>query len=64
MARSRLTGLTGLDLETAPSVCHACVWWQSRGRVRGRQGALDDPVEEEFGAFGTVYYGDEGRRSG
>ena len=28
---SRLAGLTGATLETAPSVCHACVWWQSRG---------------------------------
>ena len=31
MAPPRLTGLTKLTLETAPSVCHECVWWQSRG---------------------------------
>ena len=26
----RIAGLTGATLETAPSVCHECVWWQSR----------------------------------
>ena len=34
MAVTRLTGLTKLTLETAPSVCHECVWWQARGRRR------------------------------
>src|SRR6266704_91367 len=28
----RLAGLTKLTLETAPTVCHTCIWWQSRGR--------------------------------
>ena len=55
MAPPRLTGLTKLTLETAPSVCHACVWWQSRSTSR---------VEEEYGAFGTIYYGDDGRTLG
>ena len=27
-----LTGLTKLTLETAPTVCHECIWWQTRGR--------------------------------
>ena len=31
MTASRLAGLTGATLETVPSVCHGCVWWQSRG---------------------------------
>ena len=26
-----IVGLTGATLETTPSVCHECVWWQSRG---------------------------------
>ena len=28
---TRLAGLTGATLETAPAVCQSCVWWQSRG---------------------------------
>jgi hypothetical protein len=27
---TRVAGLTGATLQTTPSVCHACVWWQSR----------------------------------
>jgi hypothetical protein len=64
MAGSSLTGLTGLSLETAPSVCHECVWWQSRGRRQVDKARWMGRVEEEFGAFGTVYYGDEGRTLG
>ncbi len=64
MNGSRLTGLTGLSLETAPSVCHACVWWQSRGSRQVDKTRWMNRVEEEFGAFGTVYYGDDGRALG
>lgn len=58
---ARVTGLTGATLVTAPTVCHRCVWWQSR-----RDGVADkrrwiDKVEEEWGAWGTVYYDDDGR---
>ena len=28
---TRIAGLTGATLETAPSVCHDCIWWQTRG---------------------------------
>ena len=56
MAPPRLSGLTRLTLETAPSVCHQCVWWQSRSTRRDvdkdglafREGAglvEDDDVE-------------------
>jgi hypothetical protein len=64
MAGSRLEGLTGLSLETAPSVCHACVWWQTRGSRNVDKGRWMGRVEEEYGAFGTVYYGDDGRALG
>jgi hypothetical protein len=64
MNGSRLTGLTGLSLETAPSVCHTCVWWQSRGTRQVDKTRWMTRVEEEFGAFGTVYYGDDGRALG
>jgi hypothetical protein len=57
----KLTGLTGATLATAPTVCHACVWWQSPPG-----GDVDKPrwiarAEEDWGAWGTVYYDDDGR---
>jgi hypothetical protein len=57
----RLAGLTKLTLETAPSVCHECVWWQSRGRRPVDKGRWMEKVELGFGAFGTVYYDSDGR---
>src|SRR6266542_511208 len=50
MPPPRLAGLTKLTLETAPTVCHKCIWWQARGRR-----------ELEFGSFGTIYYDGDGR---
>ena len=58
---TRLAGLTKLTLETAPSVCHECVWWQSRGRRPVDKNRWMERVELEFGAFGTVYYDSDGR---
>jgi hypothetical protein len=58
---SQLAGLTKLTLETAPSVCHECVWWQSRGRRTIDKDRWMEKVELEFGAFGTVYYGSDRR---
>jgi hypothetical protein len=59
MAESHLTGLTKATLETAPSVCHECVWWQSRGNRQVDKDRWMERVEDGFGAFGTVYYGDD-----
>ena len=61
MAPPRLAPLTKLTLLTGPSVCHDCVWWQSRGRREIDKGRWADRVEEEFGGWGTVYYDDDGR---
>jgi hypothetical protein len=61
---TKLAGLTGATLVTAPAVCHDCVWWQGRP---GRSVAKDkwiERVEEEWGAWGTVYYDDDGRLLG
>ncbi|HZQ15563.1 MAG TPA: hypothetical protein VFA82_02200 [Gaiellaceae bacterium] len=57
----RLAGLTKLTLETAPTVCHDCIWWQSRGRRSPDKDRWMERVELEFGAFGTVYYDSDGR---
>src|SRR5262249_58911803 len=52
----RLAGLTKLTLETAPSVCHECIWWQTRGRRELDKDRWMERAELEFGAFGTIYY--------
>jgi hypothetical protein len=59
----RVAGLTGATLETAPSVCHECVWWQSRGRRVDKRRWIAK-AEEEWGAWGTVYYDADGRLLG
>jgi hypothetical protein len=61
-----LAGLTKLTLETAPSVCHECVWWQTRGRRAVDRRGFDkdrwmEKVELAVGAFGTIYYDSDGR---
>ena len=57
----RISGLTKLTLETAPSVCHECIWWQTRGRRPIDKNRWMERAELEFGAFGTVYYDNDGR---
>ena len=57
----RLAGLTGATLETAPSVCHACIWWQSRGSRRVEKARWIERAEDEWGAWGTIYYDEKGR---
>jgi hypothetical protein len=58
---TRLAGLTKLTLETAPAVCHECVWWQSRGERAVDKDRWMERVELGYGAFGTVYYDGDGR---
>ena len=61
---SRIAGLTGATLETTPNVCHECVWWQSRaGRTADKRRWIR-AIEGEWGAWGTVYYDDDGRLLG
>jgi hypothetical protein len=57
----RLTGLTKLTLETAPTVCHECIWWQSRGRRSPDKDKWMERIELDFGSWGTVYYDNDGR---
>jgi hypothetical protein len=61
VAPPRLAGLTKLTLETAPSVCHECVWWQTRGRRELDKERWMERAELDFGPFGTVYYDGDGR---
>ena len=59
---TRLAGLTGATLEHVASVCHECVWWQSRtaGRRVDKRRWIER-AESQFGAWGTVYYDDDRR---
>lgn len=60
----RLAGLTGATLPTAPAVCHRCVWWQSRtGRSPAKERWIER-AEDDWGAWGTLYYDDDGRMLG
>ena len=60
---TRVEGLTGATLEATPSVCHNCVWWQSRGRGTEKRRWIER-VESEWGAWGAVYRDDDGRLLG
>jgi hypothetical protein len=61
---TRITGLTGATLETAPTVCHECIFWQSRSGRRIDKRKWIAGAEEEWGAWGTVYYDDDRRLLG
>ncbi len=61
---TRVAGLTGATIETAPTVCHGCVWWQSRGARSTNKGRWIERAEEDWGAWGSVYYDDDGRALG
>jgi hypothetical protein len=49
-----------LTIQTAPTVCHRCVWWQSRGRRGPDKERWIEKAEEEWGAWGSLYYDDDG----
>jgi hypothetical protein len=58
---TRIAGLTGATLQTVPTVCHDCIWWQSRTGRRTDKRKWIQGTEEEWGAWGTVYYDDDRR---
>jgi hypothetical protein len=61
---TKIAGLTGATLQTTPTVCHECIFWQSRtGRAVDKRRWIRG-TEEEWGAWGTVYYDDDGRLLG
>jgi hypothetical protein len=61
---TKVAGLTGATLVAAPSVCQDCVWWQSRAGRTVEKDRWRGQVEEEWGAWGTLYYDDDGRLLG
>jgi hypothetical protein len=57
---ARVAGMTGATIETAPTVCHQCVWWQSRGDRNTEKRRWIEKVEDDWGAWGAIYYDDDG----
>lgn len=55
----RLHPLTQVSLAHAPPPCVGCVFWQTSGRRATEKVRWADRVEEEWGAWGTLYYGEE-----
>jgi hypothetical protein len=64
MAPPRVAGLTGATLVRAPSVCHECVWWQSRGSRTAAKPRWIEKAEDDWGAWGALYQDDDGRLLG
>jgi len=60
----RLEPLSRGTLATAPSVCHGCVWWQARGDKAVSKERWIEQAEDGWGAWGTVYFDDDGRPLG
>ena len=58
---TRLRGLTGATLPSAPTVCHDCVFWQSKLGKRASKRKWIEKAEDDWGAWGTLYVDDDGR---
>jgi hypothetical protein len=61
---TRVTGLTGATLPTAPAVCHECIFWQAPRARSVDKARWIEKTEDEWGAWGTVYYDADGRLLG
>jgi hypothetical protein len=60
----QVAGLTGATLRKAPSVCHECVWWQSRAGAEVEKDRWRERAESEWGAWGTLYIDGDGHLLG
>lgn len=60
LVSTRVAGLTGLTLQEAPTVCHQCVWWQSKGDRSVDKRRWIERAETDWGAWGAVYRDDDG----
>ena len=60
----QVAGLTGATLQRAPSVCHECVWWQSRAGQVVDKDRWRERAESEWGAWGTLYIDGDGHLLG
>lgn len=56
--KTRVQSLTGATFSSGPTVCHECVWWQSRGQRSVSKQRWIERAEDDWGAWGTLYFGD------
>src|SRR5207245_11145838 len=56
----RVTGLAGLTLQDALTLCDECVCWQSREGRTAEKRKWIEKAETEWGPWGTVYYDADG----
>jgi hypothetical protein len=57
----RLHPVTAASIAHAPPPCVGCVFWQSRGQRVAAKGKWAEKIEDDWGAWGTLYYGDDDR---
>ncbi len=61
---NRLHPVTGASIAHAPPPCVGCVFWQSKGERPAPKGRWAERVEDGWGAWGTLYHGDDDRLLG
>jgi hypothetical protein len=59
-----LEPVTRATISRAPGVCVDCVFWQSRGNGTVDKARWAERVEDDWGAWGTHYFGDGDRLLG
>jgi hypothetical protein len=59
-----LEPVTRATISRAPGVCVDCVFWQSRGNRGVDKARWAERIEDEWGAWGTHYFGDGERLLG
>ena len=57
----RLHPVTAASIAHAPAPCVGCVFWQSRGQRAAAKGKWAEKIEDDWGPWGTLYYGDDDR---
>jgi hypothetical protein len=60
----RLHPVTAASIAHAPAPCVGCVFWQSRGDRSVPKGKWAEKMEDDWGAWGTLYFGDDNRLLG
>jgi hypothetical protein len=60
----RLHPVTGASIAHAPPPCVGCIFWQSRGQRSAPKGMWAEKIEDDWGAWGTLYFGDGDRLLG
>jgi hypothetical protein len=60
----RLEPVLGTSIVHAPPVCVDCVFWQSRGQRSAAKDRWAEKIEDDWGAWGTLYRGNGDRLLG